>query len=96
MAVVLLAAVAACAGPDVVEETGPDSYFLTEPYSHGLFDSARDRAITRAGQYCLKTDRRALVEYVLRGPTNGHGAGSAIATFRCLFRGDPELHPAKS
>jgi hypothetical protein len=94
-AMALLVAVSGCADTGVVRETGPNSYFLSENYSRGLFESARDRGVSRAGEYCFKTDRRAIVEYVLQGPTNEHGAGSAAVTFRCLYRGDPELQPAK-
>lgn len=90
-AVLLASAVAGCAAPDGVKELEPNSYFLTESFSHGLFDSARERAVSRAAQFCLKTDRRVLVDYVLQGHTNGHGAGSAEVNFRCLYRGDPEL-----
>jgi hypothetical protein len=96
MAAALSVIAAACAETDEVKATGPDSYFLTESYSHGLFESAREAAVSRAGQYCFKADRRVVVEYVLQGPTNGHGAGSAIANFRCLSRRDPGLKPAKS
>ena len=94
-AVALLIVASGCAETGTVRVTGPDSYFLSENYSRGLFESARDRGVSRAGEYCFRTDRRLLVEYVLQGPTNEHGAGSAEVTFRCLYRGDPELHPAK-
>lgn len=91
-AALFASAAAGCAGPpDDVKELGPNSYFLTENYGHGLFDSARQRAVSRAGQFCAKTDRRVLVDYVLQGHTNEHGAGSAEVNFRCLYRGDPEL-----
>jgi hypothetical protein len=90
-AALLATAAAGCAAPDAVKEVGPNSYFLSENYSRGLFDSARQRAVSRAGEFCLKMDRRVLVDYVLQGPTNEHGAGSAQANFRCLSRGDPEL-----
>jgi hypothetical protein len=90
----LLVAAVGCAETGVVKETGSNSYFLTESYSRGLFDNARDRGVSRAGNYCFKTDRRAVIDYVLQGPTQ-HGAGSAEVTFRCLYRGDPELRGAK-
>jgi hypothetical protein len=95
VAVVLLAIAAGCAEGGV-KQVDADSYFLTENYSRGLFDGARQRAVTRAGQYCFQKDRRVLVDYVLQGPTNEHGAGSAEVTFRCLSRGDPELQHGKS
>ena len=94
-AALLAAAVAGCAGSGVARELEPNSYFLTENYSRGLFESAQQRAISRAADYCIKMDRRVLVDYLLQGPTNGHGAGSAEVNFRCLDRGDPELQRPK-
>ena len=94
-AALLATAVAGCAESGVVKEVEPNSYFLTESYSRGLFDSAQQRAVSRAAEYCIKMDRRVLVDYVLQGPTNGHGAGTAEVNFRCLGRGDPELQRSK-
>jgi hypothetical protein len=94
VAAALLVVAAGCGESGIVKETGPNSYFLSENYSRGLFDGARTRGMSRAGEYCFKTDRRVLIEYVLQGPTNEHGAGSAEVTFRCLYRGDPELQRA--
>lgn len=96
VAVALLAAAAGCAEAGGVKETGSNTYFLTENFSRGLFENARAKAVSRAGDYCFKTDRRLLIDYVLQGPTNEHGAGSAEVTFRCLYRGDPELQRTKS
>lgn len=93
-AALLATAVGGCAEAGAVKEVEPNSYFLTENYSRGLFESAQQRAKTRAAEYCFKMDRRVFVDYLLQGPTNGHGAGSAEVNFRCLHRGDPELqHP---
>lgn len=94
-AALLATAVAGCAESRVVKELEPNSYFLTENYSRGLFDGAQQRAVSRAAEYCIKKDRRVLVDYVLQGPTNGHGAGTAEINFRCLGRGDPELQRPK-
>ena len=88
-------AAAACTQSGAVQETAPNTYFLSENFSRGLYDSAHDRAVSRAGEYCLKMDRRVLVEYVVQSTTNEHGAGSAVVSFRCLNRGDPELQHAK-
>jgi hypothetical protein len=88
-------AAASCTQSEAIKETAPDTYFLSESFSRGLYDSAHDKAVSRAGDYCLKTDRRVLIDYVLQGPTNEHGAGSAVVSFRCLHRGDPELQHAK-
>jgi hypothetical protein len=97
VAAALLATTAAgCAESGVVKELEPNSYFLTENYSRGLFESAHQRGVSRAAEYCFKMDRRVLVDYVLQGPTNGHGAGSAEVNFRCLTRGDPELQRPKA
>ena len=91
----LVLAAAGCAETNDVKETGADSYFLAENYSRGLFEAARAKGMSRAGEYCVKTNRKVLVEYVLRGNTNEHGGGSALVTFRCLYRADPELQRAK-
>jgi hypothetical protein len=90
-ATLLAIAAAGCAEPGVVKQIEPNSYSLSENYSRGLFDSARQRGVSRAADFCFKMDRRVLVDYVLQGLTNGHGGGSAEVTFRCLNRGDPEL-----
>ncbi len=95
LAAALLFAAAGCAETGNVKATGPDSFLLTENYTRGLFESARDRAISRAGQYCYGIDRRVLVQEVTQGVGNEHGAGSAEVAFRCLYRGDPELQRAK-
>ncbi len=84
-------AAASCTERGDVERTGPDTYLVTENYSRGLFDDARNRAVIKAGEYCYRTYRRPLVQQVSQGSTTGHGAGSAKVTFRCLYRGDPEL-----
>jgi hypothetical protein len=94
-AALLATASAGCAESGVVKELEPNSYFLTENYSRGLFDGAQQRAMSRAAEYCIKMDRRVLVDFVLQGPTNGHGAGTAEVNFRCLGRGDPELQRPK-
>jgi hypothetical protein len=88
-------AATACAQGDAVQESGPNTYFLSENFSRGLYAGAHDRAVTRASDYCFKKDRRVLVDYVLQSPTNEHGAGSAIVTFHCLSRGDPDLQREK-
>jgi hypothetical protein len=95
-AALLAAAAAGCAEVEdgVVKEVEPNSYFLSESYSRFLFDNAREKGMSRAAQFCLKMDRRVLVDYVVRGNANGIGAGSAKVNFRCLNRDDPELqHP---
>jgi hypothetical protein len=94
-AALLASAVAGCAESGVVKEVQSSSYFLTENYSRGLFDSAQQRAVSRATEYCFKINRRVLVDSVFQGPTNGHGAGTAEVNFRCLGRGDPELQRPK-
>jgi hypothetical protein len=88
-------AAAACTQGEAIKETAPNTYFLSESFSRGLYDGAHDRAVSRAGEYCLKTDRRVLVDYVVQSTTNEHGAGSAVVSFHCLHRGDPELQHAK-
>jgi len=95
-AALLATAAGGCAEPSVVQQLEDKSYFLTENYSRGLFDGARQAGVSRAAQYCLKTDRRVFVDYVLQGPTNGHGGGSAQVNFRCLNQSDPELQRAPS
>ena len=93
-AALLATAVAGCSDAGAVRELEPNSYHLSENYSRGLFDGARQSGVARATEFCIKKDRRVLVDYVLQGPTNEHGGGSAEVNFRCLTRGDPELqHP---
>lgn len=88
----LLASAAGCSEPPGgVKEVEPSSYFLTEHYSHFLFDGARQRGTSRATEFCLKMDRRVLVDYVVKGTTDRQGAGSAVVNFRCLNPSDPEL-----
>lgn len=85
----------ACVEPDDVAKIGSDTYFLSSNYYRGLFSSARNEAISRAGEYCEGIGRKVLIQKVSAGPTNEHGAGSAQVTFRCLYRADPELHRSK-
>ena len=91
----LVLAGAGCAEPAAVQQTGPNSFFLSEIFLRGEFDAARARAVTRAGEYCVNMNRKILVEYVVQGPTNGHGAGTALVNFQCLYRSDPALQRAK-
>jgi len=93
-AALLASAAAGCAEPDLVKEVEPNSYFLTQDYSRFLFDGARQKGMSRAAEFCLKMDRRVLVDYVVRGPVNKIGAGTAEVNFRCLSQGDPELQRA--
>jgi hypothetical protein len=91
VAAALLASAAAGCTELGVKEVEPNSYFLTQDYSRFLFDSARQKGMSRAAEFCLKMDRRVLVDYVVRGPINKIGAGTAEVNFRCLYPGDPEL-----
>lgn len=90
MRVAVVVAAGACAQDDGVQGTGANSYLLTENYSRGLFESARNKAVSRAGDYCFQMNRRVLILEVAHGST-WHGAGSVQVAFRCLYRGDPEL-----
>ena len=82
---------AACAEPDGVSQLGSDTYSVSDTFRHGEMADARNRAISQAGLYCDQQGRRLLVQEAAPGATNGHGAGSVRVTFRCLYRGDPEL-----
>lgn len=94
-AVAATTVLAACAEPDGVSQLGSDTYLLSDTFRHGEMADARNRAISDAGIYCDRQGRRVLIQEAAPGATNGHGAGTVRVTFRCLYRGDPELHRPK-
>jgi hypothetical protein len=85
---------AGCASSSGVLKMGPDTYSITAQASpaRGGTAGAKQMALQEANQFCEKMSKEIFVTNFGSATTNDYGAGDSSLTFRCLAKGDPELH----
>lgn len=76
------------------QEDGPNTYLVTENYSRGLCDEARNRAVSRVSQYCFRMDRKVPIQKSCKGRRIS-AAQEAPRSLLCLYQGNPELQRGK-
>lgn len=81
-----------CASSSGVQKVGPDTYTVssaTDGYT-GREAGARKRALEEANAHCAGMGREIMVTSLNAAGT--WNRGNAAVTFRCLAKGDPDLH----
>lgn len=92
--VVVIAALTGCAMSNSVQKLGPDTYSVTAAASpiRGGSAAAEGMALEDANKHCADMGKEILVTNTSSRNLNAVGAGSASVTFRCLAKGDRDLH----